>query len=155
MISLFELFARRVAPRIEARGRDILLAFASGLSVLRSPVRFLAVLWWTLLHWLLNALAFWIAFRAVGIVAPFSAALFLQGIIAFGVALPQAPGFFGMFETAARVGLGVFGISATSAVTWALAFHVLSFIPITLMGAVYFARMGISFSELNAAGRDP
>ena len=43
MIGLYELFARRVAPRFEHRGREILLAFASGLSVLRSPRRFAAV----------------------------------------------------------------------------------------------------------------
>lgn len=154
LIELFELFARRVAPAIEARGREVLLAFSAGLSVLRSPLRFAAVLWWTLLHWLLNALAFWIAFRAVGIAAPFTAALFLQGIIAFGVAIPQAPGFFGLFETLARVGLGVFGIGAASAVTWAIAFHVLSYIPITAIGGIYFARMGLSFRELNMAGRE-
>ena len=67
IISLFELFARRVAPAFEARGRVILVAFANGLSVLRSPRRFVAVFWWALLMWLLNALAFWIAFVAVGI----------------------------------------------------------------------------------------
>src|SRR5262249_47419338 len=58
IISLFELFARRVAPRFEERGRAILVSFASGLSVLRSPRRFIEVFWWALLHWLLNALAF-------------------------------------------------------------------------------------------------
>ena len=52
-----------------------------------------------------NALAFWLGFRAVGIDAPFSAALFLQGIIAIGVAVPQAPGFFGVFEASREVGL--------------------------------------------------
>src|SRR5437762_9437209 len=82
IISLFELFARRVAPAFESRGRAILVSFANGLSVLRSPRRFLAVFWWALLHWLLNAFAFWIAFVAVGIHAPFGMALFTQGIIA-------------------------------------------------------------------------
>src|SRR5688500_13943098 len=47
VIGLFEAFSRRVAPRYEARGRDALLAFAAGLSVLRSPRRFGAVMFWT------------------------------------------------------------------------------------------------------------
>src|SRR5438094_8654087 len=93
IISLFELFARRVAPSFEARGRAILASFANGLSVLRSPRRFLAVFGWALLHWLLNAFAFWIGFSAVGIHAPFATALFTQGIIAIGVAIPSSPGF--------------------------------------------------------------
>ena len=42
---------------------------------------------------------------------PFSAALFLQGIIAIGVAAPQMPGFFGVFECFGQVGLGLYGVS--------------------------------------------
>lgn len=155
IISVFELLARRVAPNVEERGRKILHAFADGLGVLRHPGRFLAVLWWALLHWLLNALAFWLGFKAVGIEAPFAAALFLQGLIALGVALPVAPGFFGAFELAGQLGLGVYGVEPSLAATWAISFHVLSFIPITLLGAIYFARAGLSFGELVGAGARP
>ena len=155
IISLFELLARRVAPAFEERGRAILGSFANGLSVLRTPGRFLAVFGWALLHWLLNALAFWIAFVAVGIDAPFGMALFTQGIIAIGVAIPSSPGFFGVFETAGKFALGIYGISQTSALTWAMGFHLLSFIPITLIGAFYFARAGLSFAELSTAGSAP
>ncbi|MFL5612161.1 MAG: lysylphosphatidylglycerol synthase transmembrane domain-containing protein [Gemmatimonadaceae bacterium] len=152
IIGLFELFARRVAPRFEERGRAILVSFANGLSVLRSPRRFIAVFLWALLHWLLNALAFWIGFEAVGMHAPFGMALFTQGIIAIGVALPSSPGFFGLFEEAGKLALGMYGISQTLAVTWAIGFHLLSFIPITVIGAYYFARAGLTFAELTDAG---
>ncbi|HEY2377020.1 MAG TPA: lysylphosphatidylglycerol synthase transmembrane domain-containing protein [Gemmatimonadaceae bacterium] len=152
IISLFELFARRVAPSFESRGRTILVAFASGLSVLRSPRRFAAVFFWALLHWLLNALAFWIAFVAVGIHAPFGMAMFTQGIIAIGVAIPSSPGFFGTFEAFGKLALGVYGFSQTIALTWAVGFHLLSFIPITLIGAYYFARAGLTFAELSKVG---
>ena len=152
IISLFELFARRVAPSFESRGRAILVSFANGLSVLRSPRRFAAVFFWALLHWLLNAFAFWIAFVAVGIRAPFAMALFTQGIIAIGVAIPSSPGFFGTFEAFGKLALGVYGLSQTLAVTWAVGFHLLSFIPITLIGAYYFARAGLTFAELGNAG---
>lgn len=151
IIGVFERVARRIAPKLEARGEGVLRAFASGLSVLRSPARFAAVFWWALLHWLLNGFAFWLGFKAVGIDAPFGMAFFTQGIIAIGVALPSSPGFFGVFETAGRLALGVYGISQTLAVTWAVGFHILSFIPITLIGAYYFARAGLTMSELRAA----
>src|SRR5688572_17968703 len=105
LIRLYEIFARRVAPRFEERGRVLLRSFADGLSVLRHPGRFLAVFWWALLHWLVQALAFWIMFRAIGITAPFTAALFVMGLIVIGVAAPSTPGFFGPFELAAVAGL--------------------------------------------------
>lgn len=153
VVVVYQRIARRIAPRFEARGGDVLLAIANGLSVLKSPSRFAVVFAWTLLHWLTNAFAFWLAFRAVGIQAPFSAALFLQGIISIGVAIPQAPGFFGVFETFGRIGLGVYGVPADQAVTWAIGFHVLSYIPITLIGAYYFVRAGLSMGQIGAGQR--
>lgn len=152
IITLFEIVVRRVAPRIEARGRDALLAFASGLSVLRTPSRFGSVLFWTVAHWLLNALAFWFGFKAVGIEAPFTATLFVQGVVAIGVAVPAAPGMVGVFEAVAQVALGVYGIGAGVATAWAIGYHVVSFIPITIIGTVYFARLGLKMDELRTAG---
>jgi glycosyltransferase 2 family protein len=151
VISLFERFARRVAPKAEERGKRALGALTSGLSVLRAPSRFAAVFGWTLAHWLVNGLAFWVGFKAVGIDAPYSAALFLQGIIAIGVAAPQAPGFFGVFELFGKEGLRLYGVAPDAAVTWAISFHALSYLPITIIGAWYFLREGLSLGEIGGA----
>lgn len=157
--SLAERLARPISAKLADRGRMAVLAFAEGLSVLRSPTRFVAVLWWTLLHWLCNALAFWIGFEAVGMDLPFSAALFVQGVIAIGVAVPSSPGFFGVFEAAAKIGLSdVYGVPESLAVSWAIGYHLLSFIPITLIGAFYASRLGFSVRQLDdaaVAGQDP
>ena len=151
---LFELLAGRVAPSIEERGISFIRGFASGLGVLRHPGRAIEVLLWTTLHWTLNAVAFWIGFRAVGIQAPLSAAFFLQGLIAIGIAVPVAPGFFGMFEALGKVGLGIYGIDPTIAVSWAIAYHVITYIPITSIGAWYFGRLGVSLGEMaRSAGK--
>lgn len=151
LIRLLEVVTRRVAPRLETRARAALVAFTEGMGVMRHPGHFAAVLFWTVVHWLTNALAFWIGFRAVGIHAPFSSALFIQGIIAIGVAIPSSPGFVGVFESAARVGLAVYAVDATRALSWAIGFHVLSYIPITAIGAWYFTRFGLRLGEVRAA----
>jgi uncharacterized protein (TIRG00374 family) len=151
---VYELIARRLAPRLEARGKEALISLTNGLSVLKTPRRFTVVFAWTLAHWLVNALAFYVAFRAVGIAAPFSAALFLQGIIAIGVAIPQAPGFFGVFETFGKYGLGIFGVPPDAAVSWAISFHFVSYVPITVIGAWYFIRAGLSMQDLGGAERE-
>ena len=153
LIALYEAFARRLAPRLEERGRLALRAFADGLGVLRHPGRFAAVLAWTLVHWLMNAFAFWLGFRAVGIDVPLSAALLVQGLVAISVALPAAPGFIGVFEAAGTAALAFYGVGHDRAVSWALGYHALSFIPITIIGAVYFGRLGLHFRQF-APGRD-
>jgi glycosyltransferase 2 family protein len=147
LVRLYAAVVGRIAPRFVERGGAIIHAFSEGLGVLRSPRRFVAVFAWAIAHWLVNALAFWIGFKAVGIHVPFSAGNFLQGIIAIGVALPSSPGFFGFFEAAARVGLQVYGVPGKQAVSWAIGYHILSFIPITLIGLFYFARLGLHFSD--------
>jgi uncharacterized protein (TIRG00374 family) len=151
LLRLFELFARRVSPATEQRGRKVLETFVNGLSVLRSPGRFAAVFGWTLVHWLLNALGFWLSFKAVGITAPLSAALFLQAFIALGTAVPALPGFFGVFEYMSVQGLSVYGIGQQQAATWAIGYHLFSFVPITVIGAYYFARLGVKLRDLQPA----
>jgi len=155
LIRLFELMARRVSPTVEQRGSDILRRFADGLSVLRSPGHFIAVFWWTLLHWLLQPLAFWLSFKAFGIDVPWSATLFVQGVVVILVALPGAPGFFGQFELGATMGLALYGIAESTASTWALVFHVAAFIPITALGAYYSARLGLTMGEMKTVAADP
>lgn len=136
------------APRLMARGRDILLSFGAGLGVLRDVRRSAIVFAWALAQWLVNGVSFWIAFRAVGIDAPFSAALFLQSLIAAAVAAPSAPGFFGVFEASTKVALTVYGVDDTLAVSYALGYHALSWIPITVIGFWYLGRMGLHLREL-------
>jgi uncharacterized protein (TIRG00374 family) len=148
IIGVYERVARRLAPRFEQRGREVLLSFASGLGVLKHPGRALAVFGWTLAHWLLNGLAFWLGFKAVGIDAPFSAALLLQGLVAIGVAAPSAPGFFGIFEAIGTLGLGLYGVDPSRALSWAVGFHIVTYIPITLIGIYYVGRLGLHFREL-------
>ena len=153
LIEWFEIVAQRVAPRFEQRGRAMLRAFADGLSVLRHPAHFAAVFVWAIAHWLMNGLAFWLMFRALKVPAPFTAALFLQALIVIGVALPSTPGFFGFFEAMAKTGLVLYGVSEQLAVAWAIAFHVLSLIPIIVIGLYYLARSGLQLGELKEIKR--
>jgi uncharacterized protein (TIRG00374 family) len=156
LIKLFEAFARPVSRALEAKGSLMLRRFADGLSVLRNPKHFAAVFLWTLAHWLLQPLAFWFAMRAFGVPAPVQSTLFVQGVIVAAVALIPSPGFFGVFEAAGAAGLAAYGVDQTLGTTWALVFHVTTFIPITVIGAYYFARAGISLGEIgNASKEDP
>jgi uncharacterized protein (TIRG00374 family) len=155
LIKLFEAFARPVSRALETKGSQMLRRFADGLSVLRNPKHFTAVFLWTLAHWLLQPLAFWLAMLAFGIHAPIAATLFVQGVIVAAVAIIPSPGFFGVFEAAGAAGLAAYGVDPTLGTTWALVFHVATFIPITLIGAYYFARTGLTLGEIGSASKSP
>lgn len=145
----------RIATRITPKHAAKLVEFADhgigGLVVLKDARRFLAVLLWATAHWLVNALGLYITIVAFGIDVPFSAALFLQGIVGVGVSVPSSPGYFGIFEAFSAFSLGVYGVSEPNALSWALTYHILSFIPITIMGAIYFMRLGVSLTAIAGA----
>lgn len=151
VIGLAERIVGALLPKLVPKVRGLLEGFVGGLGVLKSPALALEVLWWTVLHWLMNAFAFWLGFAALGLAAPWTAALFVQGLIAIGVAIPSSPGFFGPFEAAGTAGLGLYGIGAAQAVSWAIGFHLLSFVPITVIGAWYFSRLDLHLRDLSGA----
>jgi len=138
-----ERLAYRVASTIEG--------IAQGLGVLRSPGRLAAVVFWSVALWLVNALSFELAFRAFELPVGFAGALLLQGVLAFGIALPSAPGYVGPFEAIATAVLAVYGIDASRAIACAVGYHVTTFFPITLLGLASAARTGLG---LRAAQRE-
>jgi hypothetical protein len=156
VIRVYQFFARRVAPSLEARGSAMLASFAAGLSALSHPKRFMVVLFWSVVHWLTNAVAFWIGFRALGIDVQNSllAAITAQSVIAFAIALPQGPGGLGIFQASGVVALSLFGVSSEDAIAWGFAFWAFSFVPITSIGMVYFAQGGLSLRELRGVVQD-
>jgi uncharacterized protein (TIRG00374 family) len=131
----------------------LLESFASGLGMLKSPALALEVALWAILLWLVNGLAFYFGFLALGIDAPFSAVLFVQGIIVVGIAVPSSPGFFGVFETGAKVGLMLYGVQESLALSWGIGFHIFSFVPITLIGGWYFSRTNLHLRDIAASKR--
>ncbi len=149
-VGLFEATVARLLPRrLRRLVVDALEAFLDGMAALREWRLVLQVLAWSVVLWLNVAVATWIGFKAFDIHAPFIAAVFLQSIIALAVSLPSAPGFFGVFEAAARVGLvQVWGVESSHAVAFALGLHLAGFIPITVIGLYYLWRAGLSWSDM-------
>lgn len=145
--------ARRTVPRFEEPVANFFARFAEGLTILKDPRRFLLAFMWTLIHWLVCAASYWLAFQAIGLEAPFMAAIFTQTIIVLAVALPQAPGFIGVFETFAILGLSVYGVPKDIAAAWAIAYHAVTYIPVTVLGLIYAVRMGLNIGEINEGAK--
>jgi glycosyltransferase 2 family protein len=154
LVRIWERLLGTRAPRLMERGRGILLSFGAGLSVLRDARRSAIVFFWALVMWIVNGVSFWVAFKAVGISAPLSAAFFLQTMIAAAVAAPSAPGFFGAFEASTKVALGVYGVEDTLSVSYALGYHILGWIPITVMGFWYLGKLGLHLKDMSDGGRE-
>ena len=138
-----ERLIRRVLPhRFADRIIDLIEGVRQGLVVLRSPARLAEVVVWSLVLWLVNALAFYVGFGAFGIPVSYWGALVLQGLLVLGISIPSTPGFFGPFEAVIVVVLALYGVSGDLALSYAISFHITTFIPITLLGFWSMIRTG-------------
>lgn len=140
----------RVLPGQAAhRAAGMLHSFLVGLGALRDTVVFARVLAWSAAVWLWNAVSFWLGLLAFDIRAPgLEGALVLQSVIGFAVSIPSSPGFFGPFEAGARVALSAFGVAPALIISFAVGYHVLTFLPITLIALWYAHRLGVSWAEV-------
>jgi uncharacterized protein (TIRG00374 family) len=151
-----ERMLRALLPeRWASRGVAVLEGLLEGLSALRAPKRFAAVIFWSLVLWLINAGSFLLAFFAFGLTLPASATLVLQGVLAFGVAVPSAPGYAGVFEGATRAALALYAVPATSAVSLAIGYHITTFIPVTALGLWSLWRANLHLKDLRGATAEP
>jgi hypothetical protein len=149
--SVIGAILRVTVPRWEPGALRLARRFIDGLAVLRNPKLLASVFLWTLAHWVTNAVGVWLSFRALGVNVPVTAALLTQGLIAMGAAAVPTPGFVGAFEKAGQFALGLYAVDKSVAAAWAITFHVLTLIPITIIGLWYVSRLGFSFSELRGA----
>lgn len=149
---LFERILVFLPGRHHAFLRELVESFLHGLASLRDPGLLVRGLVWSLAIWAWNGVSFWLAFLAFGIGQGYFAALFVQAIIALGVAVPSAPGYFGTFHAAAVIGLTeVYGVGEGATLAFAFGYHLGGFFPVTLLGLWYAGRLGLSLGQLGHA----
>jgi uncharacterized protein (TIRG00374 family) len=149
------LVHRMVPARLADRAVALLHNLVAGLGVLESARDIARVTFWTFVQWLVNGAAYVFGFYAFHLAVPVSAALVMQGVVALGVALPQAPGFFGVFEGLSKAVLIPYGVGESEAVSFAIGTHVGWFAPITIIGLVILARTGLSLKDLRTVDTPP
>ena len=155
-VDLFDRTIGRWLPhRFSERASQVASAFVAGLGALARPGVFLRALFWSFIVWIDLALSIWAGIMAFGITGPgVSGSFFLQSVIAFAVAAPSSPGFFGVFEAAARLGLSLWSVTPARIVSFATSYHILTFIPVTVLGLWYLQRIGLSWKDVGGPKED-
>jgi uncharacterized protein (TIRG00374 family) len=118
------------ARRVEAAVRNL----TQGVIVLRNMRLGLLAFSLTIVSWIVLGMSFWLL--TVGFGFELSPLAGLLIVIATGLShlLPSAPAAVGVFEAAAIVALGAYGISQTPALSYALVAHALNVLPFVVAG---------------------
>jgi uncharacterized protein (TIRG00374 family) len=137
-----ERLARAVARFVES--------FSQGLAVMRQPRRLLVSLALSLPLWVSIALGIWLTSLAFHITLPFMGSFLVLTILVVGVAMPT-PGAVGGFHAAYQIAVQTFfGAPDDRAVGCAIVLHAISFVPVTLIGLIFMAQEGLTFSGAKA-----
>ncbi len=143
------------SPRLADRLCRFVDGIIAGLGAFRSPSRMVMAAFWSILHWTNNALSFYLGFKAFGIDVGFGGAILMQSVLVVLIAVPSTPGYFGVFEAAIKSVLVVLGVSATTAVAYAVTYHFTTFVPITVLGLWSLARTPIRLRAVPEDGTNP
>ena len=140
---------RLVPDRVAERLTGLVETFLHGLGSLARVGVLARAVGWSYVVWGCLAASMWTGLLSFGITGPgFVGAAFLQAVIGFAVAVPSTPGFFGVFEAGARVGLQPWDVPDTLVVGFATSYHILTFVPVTLLGLWYLRHFGLRWSEV-------
>jgi hypothetical protein len=114
----------------------------------------------SLLMWMMYASMVYLVLDSLGMVKGvdliaanrIGAVLVILFITTFGFVLPGAPGAVGTYHGVAVLGLSLFGVPGDQAVGFALMLHALNYIPLTLLGWIFFWKYGLSFRKVSETG---
>ncbi len=137
------------------RAGGLLDSFALGLDVLRDARALLAVAALSLAIWLTSALGLHAMFLAFGLGLPPYASLLVLAIVAVAILLPSAPGYVGTLQIGTVAGLALFSVPEATALSLAILYHAVHYIPVTAAGLAYLGALNLTLGELRAAGGSP
>lgn len=125
--------------------------FLDGLMSLRSPKAVLMVFITSVLIWVLETGLYLCVDRALGLGLNFGQLMLLNGVVNLVLLIPAAPGGLGTFDAAGRAVLEAFGVLSEPALGYTLVLRIALWVPITVVGAIYFLREGLKWTTDVAA----
>jgi uncharacterized protein (TIRG00374 family) len=134
-------------PGLQRRLQNIFQTFVHGLDGIRAPAHALPLVAWTVLVWLVPALAAWTMLWAMDLRLPFIAGWAVLAFVGLGVSIPSAPGYVGVFHAAVVLAVALFGVSQSAGAGYALIFHASQILPVILLGWLYLVREQVSLGE--------
>ncbi|MEA3327950.1 MAG: lysylphosphatidylglycerol synthase transmembrane domain-containing protein [Chloroflexota bacterium] len=120
--------------------------FLDGLMSLRSPKDALMVFLTSVLIWMFETGLYWSVSLALGLGLNFGQLMLLNGVVNLVLLIPAAPGGLGTFDAACRAMLQAYHVAPEPALGYTLILRIALWVPITLVGAIFFVREGLKWT---------
>jgi uncharacterized protein (TIRG00374 family) len=144
--TLQRLEARLPRP-VYVRVDRIWTNLSEGLAALRSLKHLTLAFFCSVASWLGNLAVISLLLFAFGLTLPAGAALVLMIVNTMLLVVPITPGNVGTYQVACVLGLSLFGVPKTDAVSYGLVLQAASFLPIAAVGTYHYLRSPWSLSD--------
>jgi hypothetical protein len=140
-------------PRsVAQRAVGLLAAFAEGLGSLRNGHHLLRIALLSVTMWFTIVLSIWATLMSLHLGLPLYASAVLLVVISVGIMLPSAPGYFGPMQAACQMGLGIFGVDASTGFTYSCLYMVTQHLPVLAFGFYYMGRENLTLGDISRVG---
>jgi uncharacterized protein (TIRG00374 family) len=139
----------RLAPFVDRESVWHLVgSLLDGLEILRYWRAAGQLLLGSVLIWLLALIQFHSVILAFDLQVPVAATVFIMCVTALGMTVPSSPGYIGVWEYIIVLGLSIFGVDKSHALSYALVLHFSVYATTTLMGVFSLWRESLAMSIL-------
>ncbi len=154
ILSLVGIILRSFPEKISLRVQRIVDSFIKGLDFFRNTHHFIPLLFLSIIMWIVYLSSIYFTFLAFDFFIGSYFTFFLAGIVllvlgSIGLMIPSAPGAIGTYHTFCILGLLILGIKRNQAAAFAVFYHGVSYISVTLVGFIYFLKENMHLSEMS------
>ncbi len=136
-----------VRPKLD----DFYRRFMVGLQSLSSRYDVLMIFGTSIVIWLMETVKYWFVMHAFDFQVSFLVLMLMNGLVNLATTLPSAPGYIGTFDTPGIETLVTFGVERNLAASYTFTLHAALWLPVTLVGAYYFWRSHLHWSDFQKA----
>ncbi len=150
LLAWVETVIRKLPAKVAEPAFQFIKSFVEGLGVLDDRSNLARAGFLSFILWLNISFALWLAIHAFQVEIPFGATFLVIGFLTVGVAVPT-PGAVGGYHLMCALALTLmFGVNENTAKAIALTSHAIAFIPVSVLGMVFFIREGMSLREIRS-----
>ncbi len=147
----FQTFLTRATLFIQ----KIIINISSGFVLIKQPKLMIMCLTSSIIIWLLNGLSYYIfSLGCPGVELSFPEVMAMMVIVAFFIALPSVPGFWGIWEAGGVFAMTLLGVGSDEAAGYTLANHAIQIIPVIIVGMISAWITGVDILKVSYQKKD-
>ena len=116
----------------------LLINISNSVQFMGFSINTLSIVTLSLVIWCIEGLMYVAAIKIVGLSFNIFAGYLILSIVNFGILIPSAPAYVGVFQGMTILGMRLFNVSEEIALSVGILVHICQFVPVTLSGAFIF-----------------